>query len=160
MINLFDRSVRQFGLRVGMALVITLGLFSTRPIYSLGPICSVPSPYLTISAAASDAGCLTINVGAGTYNEFDIEPNHNVSIIGNSGSPGSVILDAVSTTHRGFYINASYVVTISGLTIQHGYAGGSGGGIDNDRTLLLDHSEEIRNVIQGGNRRRRHCQHH
>jgi predicted outer membrane repeat protein len=150
MTKVWDHLARLVSVRAGLALVLTLGLFSARPIHSLGPTCSVPSPYLTISAAVSDAGCLTINVGAGTYNEFDIVVGHSVSIVGNSSSPGSVILDAGSTTHRGFYINAGNVVTLSGLTIQHGNAGGSGGGIENHGTLLLEHSRVISNVIQGG----------
>lgn len=150
LIKLFDHSARLLCLRAGLALVITLSLFSAGPIRAAGPTCSVPGTYLTITAAVTDAGCLTINVGAGTYNEFDIIVSRNVSIVGNSGSPGSVILDAGSTSHRGFYINAGYVVTLSGLTIQHGYAGGSGGGIENHGTLVLDHSQVISNVIQGG----------
>jgi predicted outer membrane repeat protein len=151
MIKAVDHLARRVYLRAGLALVIILSLVSTRPIRAAGPTCSVPGTYGTITAAVSDAGCLTIHVGAGTYNEFDIIVSHNVSIVGNSQSPASVILDAGSTTHRGFYINAGYVVTLSGLTIQHGNAGGSGGGIENHGTLLLEHSQVISNAIQGGN---------
>ncbi len=156
MIKIFRHSSRPFFWRANLTLVIAativiaLSLFSTRSIRAAGPTCTVPGDYSTIKAAVADAGCLTINVGAGTYNEYDIIISRNVKIVGNSGSPSSVIIDAGNTTHRGFYLNAGYVITISGVTIQHGNAGGSGGAIENHGTLWLDHSFVISNTITGG----------
>ena len=68
-----------------MALGLLLSVFGAVRARAAGPICTVdddgPADYTTIQAAVDDAGCTTINVAAGTYNE-DITVGKDLTLLG------------------------------------------------------------------------------
>jgi predicted outer membrane repeat protein len=112
-----------------------------------GSTCNVPSggtySYPTIQAALNDAGCATINLAAGTYQE-----NLTIAraVIINGASASSTI---VHGTMKGpvFLINQPVAVTFNGLTITGGFADGRSGGID----VRIDANVTVMNSILSKN---------
>ena len=92
----------------------------------------------------------TISIGAGTYAEhLDIEKNltlagtgARVTVIDGSSSSGTVVTIG--------HTNTAAVVTLSGMTIEHGSTTGAGGGIVNAASLTLANSMVISNTAAGG----------
>jgi hypothetical protein len=122
-----------------------------------GPVCTVNSAggggvdYTTIGAAVADAGCTTINVAAGVYNE-NITINRDLTLQG--AGAGTTIIDGNGqvTHQRVISITSSRNVSIADVTIQHGYAVSSingGGGISNRGVLTLTGVILTHNVVTG-----------
>jgi Abnormal spindle-like microcephaly-assoc'd, ASPM-SPD-2-Hydin len=90
----------------------------------------------------------TISIGAGTYAEhLDIEKN--LSLVGAGAS--TTAIDG-STSGRVVTIgisNTAAVVTLSGVTVQHGNTASSGGGIVNAGSLTLTNSTVVSNTSTG-----------
>ena len=100
------------------------------------------SPCATITYAISQAASgNTIEIAAGTYTEAGVVITKNVTLAGEGAS--STIIQAAPTVgtaaNRVFYINGSFNVEISDLTIRNGNIPGDvGGGIfNNGGTLTL-----------------------
>jgi hypothetical protein len=66
---------------LALALVVGIMLFGGSKTRAAGPVCSVPGDYPTIQAAVNDAGCTTINVGPGVYNE-NVSINRSLTLNG------------------------------------------------------------------------------
>ncbi len=120
----------------------SLGLllgFTIAPAFATagGPTCSVPTDYSTIQAAVNVAGCTTIDVAAGTYNE-NVNINHsvilngpNVGITGNGTrvseasvssiniTASNVTVDGFSFTNSGVQMNINGSTTLSGVKVQN-----------------------------------------
>ena len=124
-------------------LVMTVGSMP-RGARAADDTCSVGggAGYASIQAAVNDAGCATITVAAGTYQE-NITIARAVTISG--AGAGSTIVDGGYKARlmmtdpcakrnfacTVFTISQSVAVTLSGMTIRHGYdQAGRGGGID------------------------------
>ncbi|MHB8626739.1 MAG: choice-of-anchor Q domain-containing protein [Aggregatilineales bacterium] len=97
----------------------------------------------TITFASTVTGTILIK------QNFPFTIDHNLTIVG----PGATVLAIDGgTTSQVFNVNSG-VVTISGLTIQHGYRGGlQGGGIANNGTLTLNNCNISNNTapLSGG----------
>jgi hypothetical protein len=107
-------------------------------------VCPSGCPYAhiqdAINAAASGD---TINIAAGTYAEhLDIEKS--LTLLG-AGASTTAIDGSNSGTTIGIS-NTAALVTLSGVTIQHGNAAGNGGGIANSGTLTLTNSTIVSNT--------------
>jgi subtilisin-like proprotein convertase family protein len=94
---------------------------------SAGPSCSVPGDYGTIQAAVDDPTCETINLDKGVFAE-NVSISRTVTIAGQGAGNTMVDGDALGTV---FTIQASGVVTLTGLTITNGL-GVDGGGVYNN----------------------------
>jgi predicted outer membrane repeat protein len=113
------------------------------------------SPCKTIGHAVSQAQSGdTISIGAGTYAEhLDIEKNLTLA---GAGAHATVIDGSSSGTVVTIGLtNTVAVVTLSGMTIEHGSTDGTGGGIVNTNkanaaSLTLANSMVISNTAAGG----------
>ena len=90
----------------------------------------------------------TIYIGKGTYYEYDILINKNVTLLGLGGTANTII-DAGQQS-RVFNIVHYVTVTMQELTIQNGVFNGYGGGIYNLGTLTINHCALMGNVANGG----------
>src|SRR5258706_24141 len=74
---------KKLALLSALALTLVFGamLFGGRKTRAVGPVCSVPGDYPTIQGAVNDAGCTTINVGPGLYNE-NVSINRSLTLNG------------------------------------------------------------------------------
>jgi hypothetical protein len=122
-----------------------------------GPVCIVDSAggggvdYTTIGAAVADAGCTTINVAAGVYNE-NITIDRDLTLQG--ASAGVTVIDGNGqvTHQRVMSITLGQNVSIADVTIQHGYAVSpthGGGGISNRGALTLTSVILTHNEVTG-----------
>jgi hypothetical protein len=95
------------------------------------------APCKTIGYAISQAqGGDTISIAAGTYAEhLDIEKN--LTLLGAGASTTAIDGSNSGTVVSIGIANTATVVTLSGLTVQHGNAASPGGGIVNAGTLTL-----------------------
>jgi hypothetical protein len=125
---------------LALALVFASNLIKGSKTRAAGPTCSVPGDYTTIQAAVNDAGCTTINVAAGTYNETVTigrsvivkgAQNGNNDFITRGASPaaestvnGTNLTAGVAT----FTINAVGVI-IDGFTVKHTVTSGAAIGL-------------------------------
>lgn len=101
--------------------------------------CTVPGTHATIQAAL-DAGCATITIEAGTYDE-NLTIASPVTLIG----VDSVTIDGGGTAR---VITATAAATLRNLTITHGSAL-QGGGIFTNSTLVLENSRVTENLATG-----------
>jgi hypothetical protein len=112
-------------------------------------VCPSGCPYAHIQDAIDAASSSdTISIAAGTYAEhLDIEKSLTLVGAGASstaidgGNSGTVVTIGIS--------NTAPMVTLSGVTIQHGNTAGNGGGIANSGTLTLTNSTVISNTAAG-----------
>jgi uncharacterized repeat protein (TIGR01451 family) len=99
----------------------------------------------------------TVHVLAGTYTER-LTIDKSVEIIGEAGAENTIIQAAAApgiAPSRVITIEAGITVTIDGLTIRYGNAGGSsfdgyGGGIYNQATFTLTNSIVVSNTAEYG----------
>ena len=106
-----------------------------------GPICAVPGDYATIQAAVNDAGCATINVAPGLYNE-NVNVNRSVTLNGaQAGIDARGRVAAESTVSGANPINGNAVftinaagVTVDGFTLKNSLTTGAAYGISVNST--------------------------
>ena len=89
----------------------------------------VPAECGTIRAGVDSAAVGdTVLVACGTYYEHDIPLGSGVCLLGASGDPNCVIVDAEHWGRAFRCANAEQPVTISGLTVRNGLSGYEDGG--------------------------------
>src|ERR1041385_4506031 len=125
---------------LSLALIASSSLFRGSKTHAAGPTCSVPGDYATIQGAVSDAGCTTINVAAGTYNET-VTIGRSVTIKGAQAGNNDFITrganPAGESTVNGTNLTASIAtitinaadVTIDGFTVKHTVTSGASMGV-------------------------------
>jgi len=101
---------------------------------SSSAICTVPSGYATLQSAVDDTNCSTINVDAGTFNEY-VTIDRDVVIAGSSS--GTTVFDGQDAGRPFTIDNAAANVTLRDLSIESGQAD-IGGAILNHGLLHLD----------------------
>ena len=114
----------------------------------------VPAGYPTIAAAITAAAPGdTVLVATGTYLEHDIVLASGVGVLGESGDPRDVTIDAESKG-RGFVsIDDDASTILAGLTITHAFTTSHGGGLYGVRSDLVIadcHFVENRSANWGG----------
>jgi hypothetical protein len=101
------------------------------PAPALAAVCAVPGSYATIQSALNDAGCATIQIAAGTFNE-NLVVSRSVILQGAGASTtiidGGYLYRVVTITSP---VSGANTVTIANVTIQHGAGVIHGGGILN-----------------------------
>ena len=87
-----------------------------------GPVWNVPAEVATIQAAIDSASAGdTVLVAAGTYYESDIVMKSGVCLLGETGNPADVIVDADSLGRVMYFYNVDSTATVEGLTLTNGY---------------------------------------
>ena len=117
----------QRGLLLVLALVLGSVAFAPVAARAAGPSCTVNgaggATYTTIQAAVGDAGCTTITVAAGTYQEH-VTIGRDVTLSGAGASNTTV-----DGTHSGtVFVITDGTVALHNLTIANGLGSYPGGG--------------------------------
>lgn len=96
---------------------------------SSATVIRVPDEEPTIQAgidAASHGD--TVLMACGTYYEHDITMTSGVTLRGETGEPGCVIIDAEYLARAFYLVGVGEGATIEGLTVRHGFSGYAPGG--------------------------------
>jgi hypothetical protein len=139
-----------------MGLILAVGLTQNTS-RAAGPICTVDRAggvgvdYTTVGAAVADAGCTTIDVAAGVYTE-NLTIDRDLALQGAGAGVTIIDGDGQVTHQRVMSISLGRNVSISDVTIQHGYVvtpNHGGGGISNRGALTLTGVILTHNVVSG-----------
>lgn len=123
-----------------------------------GPVCTVDDDggagvdYTSIISAVQDANCATINVAAGLYAEPSTINVYRGLTLQGAGAEQTII-DG-NGDHRVLYVSLSHDVTVSGVTLRHGYGSWGAGvqvdGVVSTATFTLTHSVVASNTSSAG----------
>jgi hypothetical protein len=105
---------------LALAIVLVLMTFGGSKTKAAGPICTVPGDYATIQDAVNDAGCTTINVAPGIYNENVIIARSltlNGAQAGNDAR-GRVALESTVNGANPIGANAVINIQVGGVTVD------------------------------------------
>ena len=141
---------RHTGLRMVLSVFILIGLLNLIPAQiaraATLKVCPSGCTYATIKAAVAAAATGdTITIGTGTYHERNIPITKDLTLTGDGSA--SVIIDGQSLG-RIFDIAAGKVVSMSGMTIQHGKVATTnqdGGAVLNNGALTFNDMKFLNN---------------
>jgi len=115
------------------------------------PRCNIfPNDVPDLNFAAGSGVCDEVILENGTYNAANIEPQNDVTIKGNG--IGSTIVQITGSGSKRFLNNTNWMATLEDMTVQGGNvtgADGSGGGLNNNGTMVLNRVRLTNNYSEG-----------